>query len=87
MSYKQLGHRSIKDKARAEATQEISTQQAPPEQSLPESTQAQRPGLPSFPIAKYPTSVSSLAGSSVKSEEQSALQELQTVIELMKPVQ
>ncbi|MGB7557422.1 MAG: hypothetical protein WBM37_02800 [Nitrososphaeraceae archaeon] len=73
-------------KAKAEATQGIATQQAPPEQAPQESTQAQRPGLPSFQIAKNPPSVSSLGGSIVKSEEQNALQELQAVTELRKPV-
>ena len=73
-------------KAKGLATLARQTQQAPPEQSPPESTQAQRPGLPSFPIAKNPPSVSSLGGSSVKSEEQNALQELQAVTELRKPV-
>jgi hypothetical protein len=73
-------------KAKAEATQGIATQQVPLEQAPQESTQAQRPGLPIFPIAKNPPSVSSLGGSSVKSEEQNALQELQAVTELRKPV-
>jgi hypothetical protein len=73
-------------KAKAEATQVIATQQALPEQSPPESTQAQGPGLPSFLIAKNPPIVSSLGGSSVKLEEQNALQEQQAVTELRKPV-
>ncbi|HEU4822159.1 MAG TPA: hypothetical protein VFS97_01930 [Nitrososphaeraceae archaeon] len=42
--------------------------------------------MTSFPIAKNPPSVSSLGDSNVKSEEQNALQELQAVTELSKPV-
>ena len=73
--------------AKALATQALQTQQALSEQLLLESTQAQRLGLTSFPIAKNPPSVSSLGDSNVKSEEQNALQELQAVTELSKPVQ
>jgi hypothetical protein len=72
--------------AKALAIQALQIQQAPPEQFPPESKQAQRPGLPGFQIAKNPPIVSSLAGSSVKSEEQNALQELQAITELRKPV-
>jgi hypothetical protein len=64
------------ESARAEAIQLIEILQALPEQLPPESTQAQRLGLPSFPIVKNPPGVSSLGGSSVKSEVQNALQEL-----------
>ncbi|MGC2563886.1 MAG: hypothetical protein WA326_12860, partial [Nitrososphaeraceae archaeon] len=64
----------------------IATRQAPPEQSPPESTQAPQSAVPNFPIAKNLPSGSSIGGSSVKSEEQTTLEELQAVTELRKPV-